>query len=502
MPTNMLEIKQLFADWYLLALDNSLFVAVLVVVVWILAAVIYNFKILLLAKKLKAGEQAYIEIENKLVTTEQQVKQLEDKIALDVEQTEKGKQLVVELQDKLTQRKQIIISNIKSIAQKFDLSEQLAGSDKEMKEEFVWQQQDNIIQQLTDRLGVAQQQITQSGEKDALISHLQNSLDAHTEQFAQLGKAIAEQKQSQLQQQKELQQQLSESLEQLQQSVAQNMDIAQNQLQPPIENPQETNIPEETVLQSEPKPEALLEQKIVGFSELENAITENAEAVEALPEVIETIEPAITQESVIEQEQKDEQLVELESVSPIRQDTNVHDLLNLAEPAFSTLTENELNQQEFGAETDVKTSVKPKQAIAGKFKNLLGKVKKTAAKEKPEQKIESLAAEDFKLPDPEKSAIKASDVDSKKEGVGKFKSLLGKVKKPKITSEPEQKSEVFESVDLKTPATQEVQLEQKIETFTSEEYKAPKEEEVHVEPDYGASKFKVPGVFKKLLGKG
>jgi hypothetical protein len=44
MPTNLPEIKQLLADWYLLALDNALFVGALVISVWVLVAILYNFK--------------------------------------------------------------------------------------------------------------------------------------------------------------------------------------------------------------------------------------------------------------------------------------------------------------------------------------------------------------------------------------------------------------------------------------------------------------------------
>jgi len=156
MPTNLPEIQQLLADWLILIQNNPLFVGALTVAVWILAAIIYNFKILFLKRKQKAKLHLHLDLENKLTTAEQQLQQQEKQLAANSEQTAKDKQLVADSQAKLEQRNQAIVENIRAIAGKHDLSEQLVGTAEEMKGEFIWQQQDNMVQQLSDRLGLVQ----------------------------------------------------------------------------------------------------------------------------------------------------------------------------------------------------------------------------------------------------------------------------------------------------------------------------------------------------------
>lgn len=60
---------------------------------------------------------------------------------------------------------------------------------------------------------------------------------------------------------------------------------------------------------------------------------------------------------------------------------------------------------------------------------------------------------------------------------GKFKKLMGKVKKQKV------------------------EAEQQIESFIADDLSIVETEEIVTEPDYAASKIKVPGAFKKLFGK-
>lgn len=190
MPTNLPEIKQLIADWYALAIDNPLFVSAIVIAVWVLVALLYNIKILFLKKQQKIGEKLQLEVQTKLTAAEQKTQQQEETLASNAEQMQKDQQLIAEIQDKGAERKQIIIANIRALASKFDLSEQLVGADEDMRDEFIWQQQDNIIQQLGDRLSTALQESAQAGEKDTLISDLQNSLEQQIKQFAQLEQTI------------------------------------------------------------------------------------------------------------------------------------------------------------------------------------------------------------------------------------------------------------------------------------------------------------------------
>ena len=140
MPTNLPEIKQLLANWYLLAVDNAVFVSALVLSVWVLVAILYNFKMLFLKRDLRKAQQQHLKMQDKLSAAEQQVHQDEEKIAADAEQMLKDKQFIEEIQEKLLERNQRVVESIKAIAKKFDLNEQLVDSDKALQNEFVWQQ--------------------------------------------------------------------------------------------------------------------------------------------------------------------------------------------------------------------------------------------------------------------------------------------------------------------------------------------------------------------------
>ena len=491
MPTNMSEIKQLLADWYLLALDNAFFVGALVIAVWLLAAILYNFKILFLKKKQKAAELLHLEIQKKLTAVEQQNQQQEEKLKTDADQMEQDKQLIAEIQDKVAERNQIIVANIKSIASKFDLSEQLVDSDKSMKDEFIWQQQDNIIQQLSDRLAVAQQENFQASEKDSLISNLQNSLDMQIKQFAQLEQTIETQKLVQQEQQKEVQQQLANTLEKHQLDFTQLINAVQNRSVDLGVQQQTINIPEQSTQPEEQMPENIVEQQIVEFSAVEQVSTTE---VDSSQEPSEILESAAEPENIFEQQEQEAPSVtnsiepldepEIEPVS--EQDNMVQDLLNIAEPAFSTETENETQQAQVNTPGDAKSSMN----VAGKFKSLLGKVKKPETKAKAENSTEPLATDEAKLAD-----VKDTKAESRNLS-GKFKSLLGKAKKSSTKTEPEQKIEVFTAEDIEAP-----EAEQQIESFITDDFKEPEVDDVHVEPDYGASNFKMPGALTKLFKK-
>ncbi|RLA23520.1 MAG: hypothetical protein DRQ62_06220 [Gammaproteobacteria bacterium] len=453
MPTNSPEIKLLVADWYQLAQDNPLFVIALVVIIWLLVAVIYNFKILFLKKNQKAENKLHLEVQSKLTAAEKQLRQHEEQLAADSEQRQKDTQIVTEIQAKVLGRNQAIVGNIRAIAKQFDLSEQLVGSDKEMQDEFIWQQQDNIIQQLTERLGVAQQEkqalqvahqqeMAELSEKDSSITQLQSSLDSQAKQFTQLERAIEEQKHTQLQQQKEIQQQLSDALDQQKINFTQKIDSVATQVQSPVEDQQETSIPEQSAQLNEPVPETITEQKIVEFSEIEHTATVNEDVIDALSEAI---APGSDAENIIQQNTK-QQPVESEAAPSNLLDNDVQDLLDLTEPVFSAHAEIESKQSE--ADTDVANYAKSSLNVAGKFKNLLGKVKKSSAKIKSEKKPATV-----------------------------------------------------EVADLNVADVIEIPTEQQVDTFSSDDLSVPKVEEVHIEPDYGASNFKVPGAFKKLFGK-
>lgn len=497
MPTNLPEIKQLLADWYLLALDNALFVGALVISVWVLVAILYNFKMLSLKKDLKKAQQQHLEMQDKLSAAEQQVRQDEEKIAANAEQMLKDKQFIEEIQEKLLERNQRVVQSIKATASKFDLNEQLVDSDKAMQDEFIWQQQDNIIQQLSDRLSAAQQENAQASEKDSLISNLQSSLDMQIKQFAQLEQAIEVQKHVQHEQQKEVQQQLNNTLEKHQLDFIQLIEAVQNRLVPVNVEAQITHTPEHIVQLQEPQqPENIVEQQIVEF----NAVEQVSPVEPLTPEILDSVSEL---EEILEEKVKDEPgvtdstepLTEVE-VKPVSEpDSLVQDLLNIAEPSFSMAADNEPQQGATESSVEMKSSLN----VAGKFKGLLDKVKKPDTKSKAGNSAEAVVIDAVKTPETTEAT---GTTDKSAKITDKFRGLLGKAKKPNAETEikpeiePAQKIEMFTAEDTTVP-----EAEQQIETFVTEDFKEPDAEEIDVEPDYGSSNFKMPGALKKLFGK-
>ncbi|SMG66345.1 hypothetical protein BMETH_563_1 [methanotrophic bacterial endosymbiont of Bathymodiolus sp.] len=249
-----------------------------------------------------------------------------------------------------------------------------------MQDEFIWQQQDNIIQQLSDRLSAAQQENAQASEKDSLISNLQSSLDMQIKQFAQLEQAIEVQKHVQHEQQKEVQQQLNNTLEKHQLDFIQLIEAVQNRSVPVNVEAQITHTPEHIVQLQEPQqPENIVEQQIVEF----NAVEQVSPVEPLTPEILDSVSEL---EEILEEKVKDElgvtdstePLTEVE-VKPVSEpDSLVQDLLNIAEPSFSMAADNEPQQGATESSVEMKSSLN----VAGKIKGLLDKVKKPDTKSK------------------------------------------------------------------------------------------------------------------------
>lgn len=487
MQSNLPEIKQLIADWYLLAQQNMLFVIALGIIIWILVAVLYNFKILLIKKKQKAENQLYLEVQSKLTDAENQIRQQQEQLATGAENQQKDQQLVAELKEKMLERNQAIVENIRTIAGQFDLNEQLAGSVNNMKEDFVWQQQDNIMQQLTGRLQLAQQEnqalqlkyqqeIDKLGEKDSVITNLQSALDQQTSQFAQLEQSIQAQKLEQQQLLIDLQQQLSNIVLQQQQVATEKTDRERHQVQEQSVATEEKVTPTvEESTQFQPQFAEESEQKIVAFNEIDATPATPTENSEAESEVLEPREQ-ITPFSATEPKPE------------IQLNDDVQDLLNLTEPTFSSQLEKEDKSNQFDSQTETQNKAEPKSKLnfSGKFNNLLGKGKKTDSKAQLETKVQAA------------SEVNTADTESSSNAAGKFKNLLGKMKKTETSvSEPEKQVDTTAST-VEIPSQE---PEQKIETFIAEDIQAEEAKEEHIEPDYGASNFKMPGALSKLFGK-
>ncbi|NOQ13701.1 MAG: hypothetical protein GQ583_04375, partial [Methyloprofundus sp.] len=144
MQTNLPDLKQLLTEWYLLTFENPLYAGALVLSAWLLTVLFYTIRIYFLNKRQRVIEQAGVKVQGLLDEAQQQNKESEEKLAVITEQAEKEQQLTLEFTAKADERNQQIVENIKQLASKFGLSEQLVASDEKPKSEFVWQQQDNI----------------------------------------------------------------------------------------------------------------------------------------------------------------------------------------------------------------------------------------------------------------------------------------------------------------------------------------------------------------------
>jgi len=224
MQPYLADIQKLFTDWYFLTLESPLYPATIAVIVWLLAVIIYNIKIVFINKKKKSIESAQIELQSKLDESEQQLAKKQAELTEQSTQLEEYQRLNAELKTKNDEHNQNIIKTVKALATKFDLNEQLVKSDKKIKDEIIWQQQDNIIEQLSERiikeqhekndLEIAhQQEIAQLSEKESVIDTLQASLELQTQQFTQIETVLAKQNTLLQQQKEESEQHLSHILE-------------------------------------------------------------------------------------------------------------------------------------------------------------------------------------------------------------------------------------------------------------------------------------------------
>jgi len=291
------EIQALLSEWYLLTMSNPLYAGALVLTVWLCLVFFYNIKVLFLKKKQKVSEQGRIELQSQLDTTQQDLKQSEATLADSVQQAEQNAQAAADVVEQVKERNLATVTAIRALAAKFDLNEQLVGSDSDMKAEFIWQQQDNVVAQLTERLesaqkinnereAIHQQEIGQLKEKEALINSLHATLDAQTKQFAQLEQALEAQKLSQQEQQNEAQQLLASTLEKHQLDFTRLLNDLKNQTSV------QTKIVQEAPVVEPEKPEPVVADKIELPGEPKVLVPEPMQPVIAAPEVV--ISPVVS----------------------------------------------------------------------------------------------------------------------------------------------------------------------------------------------------------------
>jgi len=420
------EIQALLSEWYLLTMSNPLYAGALVLTVWLCLVFFYNIKVLFLKKKQKVSEQGRIELQSQLDTTQQDLKQSEATLADSVQQAEQNAQAAADFVEQAKERNLAIVAAIRALATKFDLNEQLVGSDSDMKAEFIWQQQDNVVTQLTERLesaqkinnereAIHQQEIGQLKEKEALINSLHATLDAQTKQFAQLEQALEAQKLSQQAQQNEAQQLLASTLEKHQLDFTRLLNDLKNQTSVQAQASQEAPIVEPE------KPEPVVVDKIELPSEPEVIIPEPIQPViaaspintdtkvdVAIPETV--VEPVVVEapEVVIPpvaspslDNTKDSQVptiepvVPPESIEPISEREIVQpDIVNIIKKEIPVADEIEVKETDYNASS---------LHLGDTFKGLLGKMtakKKVNDKpvvEKSEQAEKKAKKSPFKL---------------------------------------------------------------------------------------------------------
>jgi len=224
MQEQLLEIKELLPVWYLIVLENKIFIAALVVAVWICFSLLYGIKSFSLKKKIKLAELQKSELQKSLTAAEQKVKAGAVNLATAEEQMEEEQQTSAEFKTKVAERHQQVVEKIREVAQIFDLSEQLVGSSESISDTVIWQQQDNMLAQLTERLNAEKdatltleeahkEEIARLIAESSSASLVKEGMDELSEKLSQLTLAGAEQKTREESEKAELQQQLLSTLE-------------------------------------------------------------------------------------------------------------------------------------------------------------------------------------------------------------------------------------------------------------------------------------------------
>ncbi|MCK5353872.1 MAG: hypothetical protein KAJ63_02040 [Methyloprofundus sp.] len=508
MQTNQPDFNQLLTDWYSLALENPLFVGAIVFSVLLLTVLFYTIKIVFLNKKRRATEKEGVKLRGLLEESEQQTVKAEEKLRAMTEQLEKDQQQAAEQTAKAEERNQQVVDNIKQLAQKFNLSEQLVASDTKPKAEFIWQQQDNIQMQLGERLQAESeekntlknsydQEKEQFGKQKILAEQLQKTLEMQTSKSEQLERELGTHKLIQLQQKNQAEQALADAVAGIQ--AKHELAIAALVNEVALQKERLVAVAEDKPVVVEDKPVVIEDEPVV--------VEGKATAVEDEPVVIED-------EPVVVEDEAPVNNVVLEEPAPKVTEQII--------PAVVEVPEAEALEQE---EPDY---IQSNLDIAGKFKSLFGKSKAKAETSEQAMDIEvpEVAEPEFIEPTPEPEIELKPEYEEPKSAIGgKLKSLnpFAKAKKQadipeadELESEPEynksdldisgkfKKLNPFAKRKEKLASAKPVQQaeESVTEAIVSVAEIAEAEEEQELEPDYAESNFKMPAKLKGLFGKG
>jgi len=500
------KIQTLLSDWYLLTLSHPLYAGALALAVWLCLVIFYNLKMLPLKKKQKLIRKQNAALQEQVTKIEQALEKSDTNLAEVTQKEQNSQEAVSKQEEQVNERNLALVTSIRALANQFDLSEQLVGSASEMKSEFIWQQQDNIIMQLTDRLASSEQQaqglqathdkeISQLKEKEELIGSLHSTLDLQTKQFAQLEQAFEDQKVRQQEQQVEAQQQLASTLDKHQHSFAALISDLKIQADEQYQVTPTATIKNETLVEEPLKvePEAAIEAIEVKEIEEPEAVIEVKEIEEAAQVNIINEQPALNTDPVkvasLEIEQEPIMVSAVENIQPeieikeapapvIEQKPVQAETLDVVEaftapkpePAAAIIEREDIKEPDYGTS---------RFNLAGSFKGILGKNKKA----KKDKKVATKKPVADTVSSVEQVPVQPAAPTVTKES-GRLKGLLGKVKKPKEKQATEN-PQTLDTVDsLLVPPAPVAEV--------TEEFK---------EPDYLASTGNVAGGFKGLLGK-
>ncbi len=489
------DIQKLFTDWYHLTLENPLYPATLAIIVWLLTAIIYNIKIAFIHKKRKSIEATQIELQSKLEYSEQQLAKKQTELSEQLTQLEECQQLNAEFKAKNDERNQNIIDTIKKLATQFDLNEQLVKSDKKIKDEFIWQQQDNIIEQLAERILkeqneksnleiIHQQEIAQLSEKESVIGSLQASLELQTQQFTQIESTLAQQNTLLQQQKEESEQHLNRILEKHRLEVSKLLnDLHQSAVITEKSNPSVTSTQNTDTAITLEKKQADTPPKANNLTIEEEKEKKQEESTEIKP----INEPVLTTESAPEKKS----IAPEDIIAPI---PVIEPSLSEPSPA-PVIAPSKIIPDPF-MNNDVATTKKQEPFepdFIAPSRNITGKMKKLFSKSKKEKKVvDTTQAEAPSTPTSKKTPdslashenTETLETQSHKPSKNISEKMKGLFNKPK--KEPKVTEQTHPEPINNTPTSDTLPSREKTDAF---------------EPDFSAPNFNITGKLKGLLGK-
>ncbi|MEQ1528038.1 MAG: hypothetical protein ABL925_01885 [Methylococcales bacterium] len=409
METYLPIIKNTLDQLYQTTVDNYIYAAILVVLTWFVTAVFYSIRIAILRRRNRKTEQARLEIQGSLESSQQQLQQNQDELANTVAQMQQEQATAQKQTERLNtveglifQRNKQLGDLIQTLATQMDLGERPIPVSEDIKADEVWQQHDRVSKQLLERLRTEQQskvelqlavqaESAKVAEKEVLLNTLKTTLDLQTSQLANLEVALAEQKNLLQQQQYQAQQVLLETREKHRAELAQVAPSYQPAAQPsPVVQPAVVSAEPTSELtflspQEHYQPAKALDEAM----QVVQSVVGNLQDTVAMPDLSAPVAaaPQSAPAAAIEQ------AAELAKASVLEQDYLELGLADLIKP-----------------QVDNKPVAKNTEGVAGKLKGLF--TKKTPNKDKAEAK---------------QAAKKPSEATAKPAGTGKLTGWLGKL---------------------------------------------------------------------------